>query len=180
MSLEQKLNTLASAIGADVKALRAADGNLSSLNTTVKTNLVAALNEVLAMAQAQAGTGVISDVAGDGVVDKTWSADKIGDTILASINALRNELTNGASAALDTFGEIATQLAADQTASAALATAIGNRVRFDAAQTLNNAEQLQARENINAASAADLSTLTTAVGNTEADLVAVYTTALGA
>ena len=178
MSLEQKLNTLASAIGADVKALRAADGNLSSLNTTAKTNLVAALNEVLAMVQA--GTGVISDVAGDGVINKTWSADKIGDTILASINALRTELTNGASAALDTFGEIATQLAADQTASAALATAIGNRVRFDAAQTLNNAEQLQARENINAASAADLSTLTTAVGNTEADLVAVYTTALGA
>ena len=178
MSLEQKLNTLASAIGADVKALRAADGNLSSLNTTAKNNLVAALNEVLAMAQA--GTGVISDVAGDGVVDKTWSADKIGDTILASINALRNELTNGASAALDTFGEIATQLAADQTASAALATAISNRVRFDAAQTLTNAEQLQARENINAASATDLSTLTTAVGNTEADLVAVYTTALGA
>ena len=175
MSLEQKLNTLASAIGADVKALRAADGNLSSLNTTVKTNLVAALNEVLAMAQG--GTGVISDVAGDGVVDKTWSADKIGDTILASINALRNELTNGASAALDTFGEIATQLAADQTASAALATAIGNRVRFDAAQTLTNAEQLQARENINAASATDLSTLTTSVGNTEADLATVYTTA---
>ena len=175
MSLEQKLNTLASAIGADVKALRAADGNLSSLNTTAKTNLVAALNEVLAMVQA--GTGVISDVAGDGVIDKTWSADKIGDTILASINALRTELTNGASAALDTFGEIATQLAADQTASAALATAIGNRVRFDAAQTLNNAEQLQARENINAASAADLSTLTTSVGNTEADLATVYTTA---
>lgn len=175
MSLEQKLNTLASAIGADVKALRAADGNLSSLNTTAKNNLVAALNEVLAMAQA--GTGVISDVAGDGVVDKTWSADKIGDTILASINALRNELTNGASAALDTFGEIATQLAADQTASAALATAIGNRVRFDAAQTLTNAEQLQARENINAASATDLSTLTTSVGNTEADLATVYTTA---
>lgn len=175
MSLEQKLNTLASAIGADVKALRAADGNLSSLNTTAKNNLVAALNEVLAMAQA--GTGVISDVAGDGVVDKTWSADKIGNTILASINALRNELTNGASAALDTFGEIATQLAADQTASAALATAIGNRVRFDAAQTLTNAEQLQARENINAASATDLSTLTTSVGNTEADLATVYTTA---
>ena len=175
MSLEQKLNTLASAIGADVKALRAADGNLSSLNTTAKNNLVAALNEVLAMVQA--GTGVISDVAGDGVVDKTWSADKIGDTILASINALRNELTNGASAALDTFGEIATQLAADQTASAALATAIGNRVRFDAAQTLTNAEQLQARENINAASATDLSTLATSVGNTEADLATVYTTA---
>ena len=175
MSLEQKLNTLASAIGADVKALRTADGNLSSLNTTAKNNLVAALNEVLAMTQA--GTGVISDVAGDGVVDKTWSADKIGGTILASINALRTELTNGASAALDTFGEIATQLVADQTASAALATAIGNRVRFDAAQTLTNAEQLQARENINAASATDLSTLTTSVGNTEADLATVYTTA---
>lgn len=175
MSLEQKLNTLASAIGADVKALRLAKGDLTALSTSAKTNLVAAINEVYALAQA--GTGVILDTAGDGIVDKTWSADKIGDSILASINSLRTELTNGASAALDTFGEIATQLAADQSGVAALSTAISNRVRFDAAQTLTALEKTTARDNIGAASAVDLTALTTAVGNTEQDLVTVYTTA---
>jgi hypothetical protein len=175
MILEQRLNSLAAAIAVDVKALRLADGTLSSLSTANKTNLVAAINEVLSIAQD--GAGVILDTAGNGDTAKTWSADKIYDHVLASIDSLRTELTNGASAALDTFGEIAAQLSADQSSAAALATAVANRVRFDAAQTLDATQKATARTNIDAASQADLSALTTAVGNTDQNLVAAYVAA---
>jgi hypothetical protein len=185
MSLETKLLALVQAIGPDIKALRTADGNLSSLSTTAKSNLVAAINEVYGIAQAAAGGGVsINDTAGDGNTTVTWSANKIFDEINASISGLRTELRDGAGAALDTFKEIADAMAADDTAAAAMSTAIANRVRFDEAQVLTAPQQTTARSNIGAASATDLgttntnlSTLSTNVGNTEQDLVAAYNTA---
>jgi hypothetical protein len=125
-TLEQRLNNLASAIGADIKALRDADGSLSSLPTTAKNNLVSAIAEVYAMANGSANQTAIN----------------------TAINNLRNELRAGASAALDTFAEVAAQLQADESAAAALSTSINNRVRFDAVQTLTVAQQLQACTNI--------------------------------
>lgn len=172
MTLEQRLLALVNAIGPDIKALRVADGDLTALSTIAKANLVAAINEVYGMAQAAAGGGVsINDTATDGDTTVTWSADKIFDEIAAAIASLKTELLGpGASAALDTFKEIQDQLAADESAAAALSTAVNNRVRFDAAQVLDAAQQTQARSNIGAASA-------TAVGNTDQDLVAAYTAA---
>lgn len=49
-TLEQRLNNLASAIGADIKALRDTSGVLANLPTTAKNNLVAAIAEVYSMA----------------------------------------------------------------------------------------------------------------------------------
>ena len=141
-TLEQRLNNLASAIGADIKALRDADGSLSSLPTTAKNNLVSAIAEVYAMANGGANQTAI-------------------DT---AINNLRNELRAGAGSALDTFAEVAAQLQADESAAAALSTAINNRVRFDAVQTLTVAQQLQACTNIG-------------IGNPDVDLVSAYNTA---
>ena len=141
-TLEQRLNSLASAIGADIKALRNADGVLSSLPTAAKNNLVAAIAEVYTMA-----SGGSTQVAID-----------------TAINNLRSELRAGAGAALDTFSEVAAQLQADQSAAAALATAINNRVRFDAAQNLSAAQQLQACTNIG-------------IGNPDVDLISAYNTA---
>lgn len=172
MNLDQRLLALVNAIGPDIKALKTADGNLASLSTTAKANLVGAINEVYAMAQAAAGGGVsINDAAGDGNVTQTWSANKIFDELTAGLAALKAEIMGPeASAALDTFKEIQDQLAADESATAALTTAVSNRVRFDAAQALTGPQMQQARDNIGAASA-------TAVGNTDQDLVAAYTTA---
>lgn len=141
-TLEQRLNNLASAIGADIKALRDADGSLSSLPTTAKNNLVSAIAEVYAMA---------NDGANQTAID-------------TAINNLRDELRAGAGAALDTFAEVAAQLQADESAAAALSTAINNRVRFDAVQTLTVAQQLQACTNIG-------------IGNPDVDLVSAYNTA---
>lgn len=169
MTTEQRLIALAQAVGADVKALRLAAGDLTALSTTAKGNLVAAINEVMALAQASSGAAIL-DTAGDGDTAHTWSADKIGDTILAQINALRTELRAGAGAALDTFAEVAAQLAADESAASALSTAVSNRVRYDAAQALTAPQQAQARTNIGAADAS-------LFGNTDADLVAAYVAA---
>ena len=171
MTLEQRLIALAQAMGADVKALLAAQGSLSALTTTAKASLVAAINE-LKTALDNAGTGgvAIDDAAGDGATTVTWSADKIHDTIEAAKLAVKNDLTAGAAAALDTLSELAAALNNDPAFAATIAAEIANRVRFDAAQTLTAPQQAQARANIGAQSAA-------AIGDPDRDLVADYTAA---
>lgn len=142
MSLETRIIALAQAVGADVKALTASQGTLSSLSTTAKSSLVAAINE-LATSTAQ-----INDAAGNGNTTATWSADKIFDSIEAAKTAVTNSLTNGAAAALDTLAELAAALGNDPSFAANIATEIANRVRYDAAQTLTAPQQAQACANI--------------------------------
>ena len=114
MTLEQRLILLAQAIGADIKTLTVAQGSLTSLTTTAKSNLVAAINELKSITDGLAGGGAaINDAAGDGDTTVTWSADKIFDSIAAASAALKNELTNGAGAALDTLAELADALGTD-------------------------------------------------------------------
>ena len=112
MSLETQLIALAQAIGADIKDLRGKQGDLTALTTTAKNSLVAAINEIK-LAHASAGV-TINDLAGNGDTGVVWSADKVYDTIEAAKVALRNELTNGASAALDTLRSFKTPLATTQ------------------------------------------------------------------
>lgn len=174
MSLETRIVALAQAIGADIKSLRQADGALSSLTTTAKSSLVAAINELHSLV---GGGATIDDAAGDGATGVTWSADKIHDTIEAAKLAVKNELTSGAGAALDTLAELATALGNDPNFAATIAAEIANRVRFDAAQTLTSPQQAQARANIGAAAESDLSALTTGLGSYDRDYVADYTAA---
>lgn len=82
----------------------------------------------------------------------------------SAVAAAKTELRAGAGPALDTFAEVAAQLAADESATTALAMAVANRVRYDAAQTLNAAQQLQACDNIG-------------IGDPDFDLLAAYNTA---
>ena len=175
MSLETRIVALAQAMGADVKALTAAQGSLSALDTTTKTSLVAAINELMGLI-GSAGAS-IDDLAGNGNTAVTWSADKIFDSIEAAKTAVKNDLINGASAALDTLNELAAALGNDPSFAATIATEIANRVRFDAAQTLTSPQQAQARANIGAASAADVSGLLTGLGTYDRDYAADYTAA---
>ncbi len=171
MTLEQRLIALAQAMGADVKALLQAQGSLSALSTTAKNNLVAAINELKTAVDAAAGGGVsIDDGAGDGATGVTWSADKIFDAIAAAKTAVKNDLTAGAAAALDTLSELAAALNNDPAFAATIAAEIANRVRYDAAQTLTAPQQTQARANIGAQSAA-------AIGDPDHDIVADYNAA---
>lgn len=146
MSLETRIIALAQAIGADVKTLTSKQGDLTALTTTSKTNIVAALNEINA-ALATAGVA-IDDGATNGATGVTWSADKIFDTIEAAKIAVTNSLTNGAAAALDTLAELASAIGNDANFATTIATGLGNRIRFDAAQTLILTQQQQACANI--------------------------------
>ncbi|WP_253543673.1 hypothetical protein [Metapseudomonas otitidis] len=160
--METRLIALAQAIGADVKSLRAAQGDLTSLSTTAKGNLVAAINEVFALVGA--GGVQIDDGAGNGDTGVTWSADKIFDSIELAKQAVKDSILGGAGAALDTLKELADALNNDPNFAATIATQISNRVRYDAAQTLTTAQRLQACQNIG-------------IGDPEADFVAAYNTA---
>ena len=162
MSLESRVISLAQSVGGDVKTLTNKIGDLTSLTTTNKTNIVGALNELDTLIS---GAGVtINDTVGTGATTTTWSANKITATIDAAKAAVKSELTNGAAAALDTLSELSAALNNDPTFAATVATELSNRVRFDSAQTLNTAQKLQACTNIG-------------VGNPESDFVASYTAA---
>lgn len=165
MSLEVQVKNLATAIGADILKVtmqingRAAD--LSALKTTAKTNLVAALNELkdaLTDIQTQPGGVTINDTTAS--TTTTFS----GTAITTKINAAIAALVNSSPAALDTLRELATALGDDPNFAATVNTALSNRVRFDAAQTLTVAQQKQASQNIG-------------VGDPEANFVTTYTTA---
>lgn len=162
MTLKANLELFAAAVGTDIRGLLLSRGVLANLTTTQKDNLVAAINELKAGLDGVDSqvTGLIDDAAVDGTLDKTYSADKILDLIAA----LKAEIIGGAPSAYDTLLEISNYLAANDTELDALLTAINNRVRFDAAQTLTTAQQIQACENIG-------------VGDPTVDLVAAYTTA---
>lgn len=162
MSLSARIIALAQAIGADVKTLTTKQGDLTSLATTAKGNLVAALNELHA---AIGGAGAaIDDAAGNGDTLVTWSADKIFDMIEAAKAAVKNDLVNGAGAALDTLAELAAALNNDPSFAATIATDLSNRVRYDAAQVLDTTQKAQACANIG-------------IGDPEVDLAAAYAAA---
>lgn len=162
MSLETQIIALAQAIGADIKDVRTKHGDLTSLTTVAKGNLVAAINELKA-ALGSAGAA-INDAATNGATTVTWSADKIFDTIEAAKLAVKSDLTNGAAVALDTLSELAAALGNDPNFAATMATALTNRVRYDAVQTLTAPQQLQACSNIG-------------VGNPERNFATDYATA---
>lgn len=161
MSLQTRLTALAQAIAADIKALYANQGTLANLTTTQKSNLVGAINEVLA---AVATATQIDDSTAS--TSKTYSSSKV----VALLAALKAEILGGASAAYDTLKEIQDILASDDTAISGLLTAVGNRVRFDAAQSLTGTQMQTARDNIGAQDAAS-------IGDTAHDFVADYNAA---
>lgn len=141
------------------------NGNLTDLSTLLTTNkasLLAAINELKQALDSVSGSAAgINDTATD--TGSTWSSQKVSDSINAAIVAL----TGGAPAALDTLSELSDALNDDANFAATVTTALGNRVRFDEAQTLTLTQQAQARTNIGAQSAA-------AIGNPDIDLVALY------
>ena len=160
MSLEARVIALAEAIGTDIKSLTTKQGDLTSLSTTAKGNLVAALNELKGAIDTLSGaSGAVIDDAST-AADKTWSASKIGGQIDAAVAAL----VASSPAALDTLNELAAALGNDPSFAATIATEIGNRVRYDAEQVLTAPQKAQACANIG-------------VGNPERDFAGDYAAA---
>lgn len=169
MSLVAQLTAAFQAIGTDIKSIQLDIGNKTALSTTDKTNLVNAINEVL-----NKTNSLIDDLAGVGITNKTWSADKI----IAYAQQIKSDIFGGTvPAALDTLLEIANQLQDDETELNSIALALGNRVRVDAAQTFTAPQKQQARENIDAASDTEFQQFKTDVGDVATDFVDVYVAA---
>lgn len=162
MTQETRLIALAQAIGADVKLLRNRIGDMTSLDTTAKDNVVNAINELYA-AIGSAGAS-IDDGAGNGSTLVTWSADKIFDSIEIAKTAVINSILGGAGAAYDTLKELQDLLVADEGLVVALTTVVGQKVSFTEVQTLTTPQKLQACQNIG-------------IGDPESDLTATYNTA---
>lgn len=172
-TLEQRLVLLAQSIGTDVKGLNNLIGVLSGLNTTNKTNLVAAINEVKAALATIDLTSIINDGAIAGVADKTYSADKI----IALIAQAKADMLGGITdTTLDTIKELADFLKSNSVAGGVVEQ-LNKRVRVDAGQSFTSAEQIQARGNIGAAAVTDLVLLSNSIGNADHDFVADYNTA---
>lgn len=169
MSLASRINDLATRIATEIKANKVLlNGNatdLSALTTTVKTNLVAALNELKSSITAIGTPATINDAAASGT--QTYSSNKIIAEITAAIDAL----TTGAPTALNTLDELAAALGDDANFAATITTALGNRLRVDAAQSLTAPQQAQARANIGAQEAA-------LIGDPDTNYVTTFNTGL--
>ena len=94
----------------------------------------------------------------------TWSSTKIA----AERAAVKAEILGAAGAAYDTLEELKAYADSGQ---AADQVALGNRVRFDAAQSLTAPQKVQAKANIDAYGSVE-------IGNPDTDFVTVFNTAL--
>jgi hypothetical protein len=157
MTLQARITALTQSIGTDIKALTTNQGSLPALATTNKTSLVLALNELKGILD---GLGSPIDDLQVASTTKTYSVNKI----IAIIAQAKADILGGASSAYDTLLEIQTILQGDGSNISNLLTAVANRVRFDAAQTLTVPQITQACANIG-------------LGEPDTDLVAIYNTA---
>lgn len=128
----ERISALAARLGIDIKALR---------------TQLAALPAV---------QSIIDDLAADNVANKTYSAQKISELLLAAIAQARAEATvdaltairDGAPAALDTLNELVTRINDDRDAFDVVQGLATGSVRFDEPQALTAVQQAQARANI--------------------------------
>jgi len=172
-NLKNALQRLANAVKLARTQINGNAADLSSLTTTAKSNLVAAINEVKAQANA-AGSGVgINDTTPS--TSQVYSSSKTDSQIASARAALKTEILGGAAAAYDTLQELVTYInsvdSTNDSEVAALVTAVGNRIRFDGAQTLTAGQKVQANDNIGSVALAKF-------GDPEADFDAVVVAAL--
>ncbi len=141
-------------------------GNLSTLTTTQKASIVAAINEL-----EDRISSFIND-ADDESLLTTYSASKIEERLIQ----IRDGIIGGASAAYDTLLELQNEITSNDSEIGSLLTAVGNRVRFDDAQSLTSTEKQTARTNIGAASQVDHDALAGRVTTAESDISNLKTT----
>lgn len=160
MTLQQRISALITAIGADIKALygRALPSGGTTGQALRKSS---GTNYAVEWYTPSAGA-VINDAAASS--GETYSSTKIEAVATAAATAAKNDILNGAGAAYDTLSELQTLLEGQDSSVTALTTAVGNRLRFDAAQTLSAGQITQVCANAG-------------LGEPDTDLAALYTTA---
>ncbi len=164
--LQQQIISLAQTIAGDMNAVEVHIGDLTALPTTNKSNLVDAIAELYAMPAPDGGVQIDDDaVAGNTTV--TYSVNKIIAVLEEYKRDTKNELVDGAGAALDTLKELATALGDNPNFAAEIATALAKRVRVDAPQVFTTIEKKQACDNLG-------------IGDPDTDFVAAYNLIRGA
>ena len=162
--LQTRLTAAFEGIGADIGLLftLATGGatDLAALTTAETASLVAALNGVQVELDALSGATSYTDADADARVQAAqgslatpslteWAnTQEIADELAAQVAAAVAALVDGAPGALDTLRELAEFAEDNADAITNIMTAINNRLRFDAPQTLTPAQILQAGENL--------------------------------
>lgn len=134
---------------------------ITDLSTRIATEFKSVRSAIAAISSGAA----INDAATSGTA--TWSSTKIANQITSQVNAL----VGAAPAALDTLAEIDAAIGSDANFAATMTAALGNRVRFDAAQTLTAPQKAQAKANMDAYGSLE-------IGNPDTDFVAVFAAGL--
>lgn len=176
MALVTRIDDLATATGGQLKALRTLiNGNLadlSSLNTTNKASLLAALNEIHdELDSIAASAGATINDASNASTTQTYSITKILNTITDMIADAKSEILGGAGAAYDTLAELKALLDETDGDLGAITTALGQRVSTQASQGLTTQEKQNARDNIDVYSK-------TEIGAPETNFVTTLNTAM--
>lgn len=195
MSLQTRISDLATRIATEIKALKTlVNGNatdLSSLNTTAKTNLVAAINELVT---AVGGAGATIDDATISALT-VWSSDKTDEQIDARVNTAITNLVGAAPSALDTLAEIATSLNNNANLAGTLTSAIAAKADDTAVVKLTGAQTVAGVKTFSSApvvpdasfaiaktnglqSALDAKALASDVGDATTNYVTVFETGL--
>ena len=125
--------------------LKGNQGDLTKLNTTDKTSLVNALNELKTTIDNKTSINDNQTTAGN-----TWSATKISNEITIAIT----NLINGADTASDTLKDLADKIAA-------LVQADSNLVSAGQSQPFTAQQKAQARANIDVYSKAEIGDINT-------------------
>ena len=123
MSLLTRITALINSIATDIKDVYAKIGNLNTLQTTTKSSLVGAINELKSSGGLQINDSTPS-------ASTTFSGTAIDSKIATAKTEVKNEILGSASAAYDTLQEIQAQMVADDTAAASLTTAVGQRPTY--------------------------------------------------
>jgi hypothetical protein len=166
MSLATNVTDLATRVATEVKSLRTLiNGNaagLSALNTTAKTNLVAAINELYSAVSSASG---INDSATSS--STAWSSTKTQAQIDAAVSAL----VAAAPGALNTLDELAAALGDDANFAATITTALAGKAPTVHTHAISDVTSLQTALNGKADSTAVGDTTTNFVTTFEAGLV---------
>ena len=150
--LEETLVAFATKTAQEINKVRAERGALAVLSTQHKASIVGAINELETKIVAASSGAVSSSV--------------VDNKIQTAIAGLKTEIMgDNVPAALDTLKEIATAIQNDQTATAAMAIAIADRVKLDSVQQLTKQQKQNVETTLN-------------LGNTGVDLVSVFNQAL--
>lgn len=118
------------------------------------------------------GSSVNAVFSGETITVTIDDREYIDSTVSGAVAAL----ADSSPATLDTLNEIAAALGDDPNFATTMMTALGNRLRVDAAQGLNDTQKRQARENAGIKRAtAQFTTASTASGSTDTGTVAMAT-----